>query len=555
MSAGTRGAVADPPPATVLERLTPSFRPQQVEKLPPCQAGCPISGDVRGWIGAVAQRTKTGLSLEQAYTRAWRMIADVNPFPSVLGRICPHPCELDCNRSALDEAVSINALERFLGDWALERRLPLERLTGETMPESIGVVGAGPSGLSFAFQMVRRGYRVAVYEQRSRAGGMLRYGVPDYRLPPAILDAEIQRILDLGVELRLDATVGDGVPLGQLRDRHDALYLAIGAQRGHTLGIPGGDHPSVRVGTDYLRGVNEGRRVDLGRRVVVIGGGNTAVDAARTARRAGADVTVLYRRSRDEMPAIDSEVEEALEEGVRLVFLVAPLRLEPCGDALSLIVGRMRLGEPDEQGRRRPIPVARSEFQLLVDSVIAAVSQEPCWEGLEDVQTCGCLPMDEAGPPASGIWSGGDVVEAGIAGMAIAAGRLAAEALHARLRGLPACPADERRLMDRSGILVDFHVPADRASPARLTPVERLGQPLAEVSLGITEAQFLAESSRCFSCGSCFGCEQCWMYCMPLCFEKLGEPAPGSYFSLALDPCRDCGKCIDVCPCGFLEAC
>jgi formate dehydrogenase major subunit len=534
-------------------RLTPSFRPRQVERRPPCQAGCPASGDIRGWVGTIAQRGKTGLSRDEAYTRAWRMIANANPFPSVLGRICPHPCEADCNRSVLDEPVAINAMERFLGDWALARRLPLDRLDEDAKAESVGVVGAGPSGLSFAFQMARRGYRVTVYEGRERAGGMLRYGVPDYRLPPAILDAEIERILDLGVDLRLQTTVGKDVTLAQLRDRHTAVYLGIGAQAGQELGIPGDDHPAVWAGTDYLFRVNCGDSVDPGRRVAVIGGGNTAVDAARTARRTGAEVVILYRRSRSEMPAIDSEVEEALGEGVRILFLASPVRLESSKAAFTLTARRMRLAEPDSSGRRRPVPVPSSEFDVRVDTVIAAVSQEPCWAGLEGLQERGWLSTGENGAAACDLWGGGDVVAPGIAVAAVAHGRRAAEALHARLRGLPPPAADGRDLLDPSDILVDFHVAAPRARPRRLSAEEALGQPQAEVGLGITEEQLLAEASRCFSCGSCFGCEQCWMYCTPLCFTPLEEAAPGAYFSLSLDRCEDCGKCVEVCPCGFLE--
>ena len=536
------------------ERLTPSFRPRQVEKRPPCQEGCPISGDVRGWIGTVAQRRKLGLSREEAYARAWRMITSVNPFPSVLGRVCPHPCEAGCNRSALDEPVAINAMERFLGDWAISHRLRLVRLEDDAKPEWVGVIGAGPSGLSFAFQMARRGYRTTVYEQREQAGGMLRYGIPDYRLPPGILDAEIQRIRDLGVELRLETSVGRDVTLEQLQGRHDVLYLGIGAQRGRELGIPGDDDPAIWKGTDYLFRVNRGDPVDVGRSVAVIGGGNTAVDAARTARRAGADVVILYRRSRDEMPAIGTEVEEALEEGVRILFLAAPVALERREDApLALTAQRMRLGEPDASGRRRPVPIADSEFEIPVDTAVAAVSQEPKWEGLEGLREEGWLEADESGAVAHALWGGGDVLGLGIAGIAVSNGRLAAEALHARLRGLSTPAADERPPAGPDDILLDFHPKTSRARSARLPASEGLRQPDAEVCLGITEEQFTLEVSRCLSCGSCFGCEQCWMYCTPLSFTRLDEVAPGAYFSLSLEQCLECGKCVEVCPCGFLD--
>ena len=220
-------------------RITPAFRPVQREKRAPCQSGCATGGDVRGWIGVVAQRKRNGLSNAEAYAAAWRMITDVNPFPASLGRICPHPCESHCNRSDLDGALNVNALERFLGDWAIASGLGLPRLDDAPRDEWIGVVGAGPSGLSFAYQMARRGYRVTIYERNEKAGGMLRYGIPDYRLPPDVLDAEIRRIEGLGVEIRLRTAIGRDVTLAELREMHTVVYLGIGAQLGRSLGLEG----------------------------------------------------------------------------------------------------------------------------------------------------------------------------------------------------------------------------------------------------------------------------------------------------------------------------
>jgi formate dehydrogenase major subunit len=538
-------------------RLTPAFRPAQKEKTAPCQTGCATSGDVRRWIAAVAQREKLGLSREEAYTRAWETIADVNPFPSVMGRVCPHPCESGCNRSSLDEPLAINAMERFLGDWALAESLPLPRLFPDPREEWIGVVGAGPSGLSFAYQMARRGYRVTVYEGREKAGGMLRYGIPDYRLPPEVLDGEIDRILDLGVELRLDTRVGRDVSLEELRSRHAALYLGIGAQQGRGLGIPGEEGPGVWTGTEYLGRVNRGEEVDLGAKVVVVGGGNTAVDAARTARRSGASVTLLYRRSREEMPAIAHEVEDALEEGVSLLLLAAPVRLERENGRLGpLHVQRMELGEPDSSGRRRPVPVPGSEFEISVDSVIAAVSQEPDLDGLAGLRgNGGWLTPAEDGSLEEGLWAGGDARELGIAGFAIAQGRRAAEALFQRLTGMPPkpSPADGAGIVGPEGINLAHLESKPAAHPPRMTPSDRLGRPLAEVQGVISEEQFLEEAGRCFSCGSCFGCQQCSMYCTAGCYLKLEEVRPGMYLALSLDQCEECGKCVEVCPCGFLE--
>jgi len=539
-------------------RITPSYRPQQVEKRPPCQTDCPNCGDIRGWIGVVSQRQKNGMSRTAAYQQAWNMITDVNPFPSVLGRICPHPCEQHCNRGEFDEPLAINAMERFLGDWAIENKLPLKRLESAAGEESIGVIGAGPSGLSFAYQMARRGYRVTIYESREQPGGMLRYGVPDYRLPQACLDAEINRIIDLGVDLQLATQIGRDISLQELRNRHAALYLGLGAQSGRRLGVPGEEGPSVWSGTDYLARVNCSEEIDLGKRVIVVGGGNSAIDAARTARRAGAQVTVMYRRSRAEMPAIAAEIEDALEEGVDLQLLTAPVSISRAADKTltGLVACRMRLGEPDESGRQRPLPVPDSEYHVDASAVITAVSQAPALEGFASLRHAGdWLLTDSDGRVADDILAGGDVLSLGIAGNAIVQGRNAAERLHARLCGLDEAGVASDGRPQVGSERIDFEQKAGSApvKAQKLEGAERVARGSAEVTGTVTEDQFLQEVERCYSCGSCMGCEQCAMFCTAGCFTKLTEVGPGMYFSLTLDACEACGKCIEVCPCGYLE--
>jgi formate dehydrogenase major subunit len=481
----------------------------------------------------------------------------VNPFPATLGRICPHPCESGCNRSSKDGAVAINALERFLGDWGLEQRLGLPTVGDGRQPESIGVVGAGPAGLSFAYQMARRGYRVTVYEKQEKPGGMLCYGIPKFRLPEDVLDAEIRRVLALGVDLKLRTAIGRDVTLTELRERHAALFLGIGAGRGRRLDIPGEEGAGVWTGTRFLGALNRGEAVALGKAVVVVGGGNTAIDAARCARRTGAHVTLLYRRTSAEMPAIRSEVEAAAAEGVDIRYLAAPVRIERnAGVVQALIAQRTQLAEPDGSGRRRCVPLAASEFELRVDSVIAAVSQETDWSDFDD------LGLDRApgrsprrAPLAAGVWAGGDALVPGIAGLAIAQGRQAAEAVHARLRGLvyPA-PGAPGSAPSPAAVKADFYMPKERASAPSLNVDERLARPHAEVDQTLGEEAFLEEVTRCFSCGLCFGCEHCFTYCNAGGFTRLEQVQPGAYFALNLDRCEACRKCIEVCPCGFLSA-
>jgi len=531
-------------------------RPRQSEQLPPCALGCATGADIRGWIGVVAQRRKLGLWDAEALTRAWRMVTDVNPFPATLGRICPHPCEAGCNRAGKDGAVAINALERFLGDWGLRQRLGLQRLEKDPKPQSIGVIGAGPAGLSFAYQMARRGYRVTVYEKNEKPGGMLQYGIPEYRLPEDIVAAEVGRILALGVELRLGTGIGRDISVSRLKAQHDILFLGIGALRARRLGIPGEDGGGVWSGTEYLASINRGEPPALGAEVIVIGGGNTAIDAARTARRAGARVTLLYRRTRQEMPAIAAEVEDALAEGVTLTMLVAPVRIHRTNARVSaIVVQQMTLGEPEASGRRRPVPVVGSEHELPASAVIAAVSQEPDWEGLDGLAPgASWIENAEQGRIDDRLWAGGDALGLGIAGIAIAGGRRAAEALHARLRNhaLPASTAPTA--IAASALKPDFYCARPRAAVPEISGADRLAAPEIEVRGTISEAQFLEEVERCFSCGLCFGCEQCFMYCNAGGFSRLEERTPGTYFALEHDACEGCRKCIELCPCGYLIA-
>ena len=304
------------------------IRAQQLEKLPPCQAECPNTGNVRGWLGIIAQRHKHGLTLEQAYDRAWKELARRNPFPASIGRICPHPCESRCTRGDKDGAVSINAMERFLGDWAIDRKLPLPLIEGQRHTESIGVIGSGPAGLSFAYQMARRGYTVTIYDRRIQPGGMLRDAIPDYRLPRKLLDAEIDRLFELDIAVIRGVELGKDITLQELRERHDILFLGMGAQGARRLGIPGESGPGVMTGIDLPAPAQARHEHGSGRQ----GCGywwrqhshRCGTQRNPRGRRA---VTVLYRRTKEEMPAAAHEVDDANIEGVEFTFRSVPTRV------------------------------------------------------------------------------------------------------------------------------------------------------------------------------------------------------------------------------------
>jgi NADPH-dependent glutamate synthase beta subunit-like oxidoreductase/Pyruvate/2-oxoacid:ferredoxin oxidoreductase delta subunit len=528
-----------------------SLRPRYIAKGAPCAGGCPNGNEIRELLVTVAQAEAYGRSNEQAFEVFWKRLAERNPFPAVCGRVCPHPCEDACNRKAKEGPIAINAVERFIGDFGIAKKLKLSRLSEEKHAEKVAVVGAGPAGLSCAYHLVRRGYQVTIFEAFPKPGGMLRYGIPTYRLPREVLDAEIQRIVDLGAELKCNFVVGKDISLEQLRREYQAVFVGIGAQKGIKLRVPGEEAPNVFSGTDFLNAVNRGEPPVIGDKVIVIGGGDTAIDAARVSKRLGADVTLLYRRTRAEMPAVKSEIEGALEEGVRIEFLAAPVEiLQRDGKAVAMRCIRMQLGEPDSSGRPRPVPQPGSEFEVEAASIIAAISQEPEFTGMENLRSGkDWIKADDWGATQTdGVFAGGDDTNLGLVTIAIAQGRYAADAIDARFRGETPSKGLSLPVITSDKVKLDWYKPAERHERAQVPVAERA--PDTEIELGLSESEVVEEAKRCMSCGMCMDCETCWMYCTPNCFVKLPK---GEHYKVKLELCDGCKKCADVCPCGYIE--
>ncbi len=511
-----------------------TMRPVYVDRLPPCNHACPAGENIQAWLY---------LAEEKNYEAAWRRLMEDNPMPAIHGRVCYHPCETACNRGQLDEAVSIRAVERFLGDLAIKERwqVPCAPSTGK----KVLIVGAGPSGLSAAYHLTRMGHRVTIYEASDKVGGMMRYGIPSYRLPREVVDAEVGRMEPMGVTIRLNRKVED-LDAAITEGGFHATFLAVGAHLARRIDVPGFDAKRLLDAATFLRDMAGASPIKIGRRVAVYGGGNTAIDVARTAERLGAEPVIIYRRDEAHAPSFKEEVAEAREEGVRFQWL----RTITKGADRTLTLEVMEL---DEHGK--PKPTGRFET-IEADAVVLSLGQKADTGFLRNVtgvrlQDDGTVEVDEqmmTGHP--GLFAGGDMVpgEQSVS-MATGHGKLAARHIDAYLRGTHFVRSQGHPVATFDRLNTWYYTDAEQSQQPVLALARRRTS-FEEMVGSLDQDTALLEARRCLSCGNCFECDNCYAVCPDNAVIKLGV---GNRFEIKYDYCKGCGLCAEECPCGAID--
>ncbi len=521
----------------------------------PCTKACPANTDCQGYVGLIANGE---------YTEAVRLIKEKIPLPSSIGRVCPHPCEKQCRRQFVDEPVSIAFLKSFASDMDMASAMPYVPSVEPDTGKTVAVVGGGPAGLTAAYFLRRQGHSVTVLDAMPKMGGMLRYGIPEYRLPKSLLDKEIQQIADLGVAMHNNVKIGKDTTVEALRAEYDAVVLAAGAWNSSKMRVEGEEHPAVVGGIDFLRTVALGAPMDIGKNVAVVGGGNTAMDACRTAVRLGAEnVYVIYRRTRDEMPAEDVEISEAEEEGVQFKYLTSPIAFSDADGKVCATLQKMQLGAPDQSGRRRPEPIAGATEALTLDTVIMAIGQYPNLTGFEcvDATKRNTVSADEETFRTSldGVFAVGDMTNKGasIAIAAIGEAQKAAVVIDRYLHG-EAARYKKPYFVERE-IPLEFFEKFEkkpRAKMPQLSAAERKTN-FKEVSLGLTEDAAKKEAQRCLECG-CHDYFECKLISYANQYDvkperfagekhKRNEENVNSLIARNTDKCILCGLCVRVC--------
>ena len=603
--------------------------PTYVHRTPPCQGSCPSGEDIRGWLNIVRGIEKPPADMQwQEY--AFSRVTDANPFPAIMGRVCPAPCEDGCNRNEVEDYVGINSVEQFIGDYGLEHKLKLHPAGADT-GKKVAIIGSGVAGLACAYHLRRMGHACTVYEAHEKLGGMMRYGIPGYRVPDEVLDGEIQRILDLGVEVRANTKIGVDIPFADLRSQYDAVFIALGAQNGMALPVPGGDAPNVISGVAFLQAFNDGRLQHTTDRVLVVGGGDTSMDVAAVARRLGhiqhkrehdhpeniilghmahdvataahrqgADVTLISRESAEIMPATKMEVEHVTQEGVKVIPGLLPVEVIVGDDGRATGV---RVIQTDWSSGDM-VTVEGTETELECDLLVSAIGQRGDLSGFEELDSGrGLIDADGfyrvKGHPD--LFVGGDIIKPHLLTTAIGQASIAAEGVNQflsdadpkkrpkvdvhrfnlldKLRETNHTPAEYPHTPNRGTDSAEFAihnyedrsyveiVPSDelflghfkyeerhKRQESTITAESVLGS-FGERIQGLTEEEARAEANRCMSCGMCFECDNCVVFCpQDAIFRvKKTDATMGRYVDTDYTKCIGCHICEDVCPSGYIK--
>ncbi len=551
------------------------MQPAYVERIPACQASCPTSNNIETWIR---------LMEEGDFKSAWEFATVENPFPAIMGRVCFHPCTKGCNRMDMGGSVNICMLERYLADH-FENTLPVPMPFFKETNQHIAVIGSGPAGLSCAYHLRRLGHKVTVFEKEKDAGGMLRYGIPQYRLPHDILTAEIKRLEKMGITIKINTPIRDAACVQELRQDYNAIFLAIGAWKSKPFPLENDKKLITMSGLSFLKDIAYNRRPRIGKKIIVVGGGNTAIDTARTAKRLGADVTVVYRRTYEEMPASIEEIHHAKEEGVRFELLCQPVRVEETGKKTSVLCQKMILGPVDDTGRRMPVPMPGDTMTIPADTILTAIG-----ETIDNTIIPSKLPMKNGSLCANNygqtewtnIFAGGDLIESPRTVVdALASGKRSAIAIDCVLRGegdsideivsnvcvpnspyimmsqyvmyrdgaiQPAATTSKTNQLSTIVYFKDLNLAYFKESMPYPTPVipvkDRISaQSFVEVSTRPTKEMADYEMARCFHCGRCTLCDNCYIYCPDVAINKIKDG-----FKIDMDYCKGCGICVTECP-------
>lgn len=604
--------------------------PTYIQSTPPCQGSCPSGEDIRGYLNIVrgVEKPPTGMPWQEY---AFRRLTEANPFPSVMGRVCPAPCESGCNRNQVEDFVGINSVEHFLGEYAIANNLSFKK-PDFSSGKKVAVIGGGPAGLSTAYQLALRGHAVTLFDERDELGGMMRYGIPGFRTPRQVLDAEIQRILDLGVVARTNCRIGTDITMEQIRADFDAVFLGLGAQSGRSLPVEGADAPNCVTATSFLKAFNDGRLRHVGKRVVVVGGGDTSIDVATVARRLGhidqihesdrpehaiaghvahdvaavsakqgAEVTLTSIFAVDKMQASRHEVEHALSEGIAIRGGLAPVGVVRAPDGRATALRVIRCEAKIVGGKLEIKNIEGTEEDIPADLIVSAIGQAVDFTGLEEFNNGkGAVPADKNYQVQPGVFAGGDIIRPHLLTTAIGHGAIAAEGIDRFLQGeaLEKRPKidvhvfDLQRKMiekglsfsevhepihgtDKSNVAIhnfdnrsDRYVishkelflghfpytPRNKRTIVNLTAEEALGN-FDERLQALVEAQAQAEAKRCMSCGQCFECDNCVVYCPQTAVFKVpkSKSTTGRYVDTDYSKCIGCHICQDVCPTGYIQ--